>query len=325
MTADAALIAARRDRVLAAMAERDIDVLVLGRQDDANYASGMHRLWTAGTRPFGAGCLVVRETGRTHVLSGWDAGLPPTMTWDDLYPSTWNPRVMAANLAAIPGLADAKRIGTDEVSPSFRRAAGRLAPDAEVVPADDLMAAVRRHKLPAEIDRIRAACGVVWEGVLAIARHGAGTDEQLIGAAVLAMGRLGATIPSSAPIVRRSGADTVVDLGMIVDGYEGGLGAVISTHLATGDEARPQPLHLANVCQPGATGAALAAAAEHPGWLVRGVGMGFELPVIDETHGHAEILEPDMVLSVSDGDRREIVHITDRGPALLSGPPEEAS
>ncbi|GJM37293.1 MAG: peptidase M24 [Acidimicrobiales bacterium] len=318
--------------MLAAMAEREIDVLVLGRQDDANYASGMHRLWTAGTRPFGAGCLVVRETGRTHVLSGWDTGLPPTMTWDDLFPSTWNPRVMAANLAAIPGLTDAKRIGTDEVSPSFRRAAGRLAPDADVVPADDLMAAVRRHKLPAEIDRIRAACAVVWHGVVAAATAGNSPDEppltndQRIGAAVLAMGRLGATIPSSAPIVRQDGADTFIDLGMIVDGYEGGLGALASLRAPIpGNEAPEPPQRLIDSCRPGATGADLAAASEHPGWLVRGVGMGFERPVIDATHGHAETLDADMVVSVRDGNRREIVHITDNGPALLSGRPEEAS
>lgn len=327
---DTALIAARRDRVLAAMAERDIDVLVLGRQDDANYASGMHRLWTAGTRPFGAGCLVVRATGRTHVLSGWDAGLPETMTWDDLYPSTWNPRVMAANLGAIPGLADAQRIGTDEVSPSFRRAAARLAPDAEVVPADDLMAAVRRHKLPAEIARIRAACGVVWAGAIAAATAASDpdeppvTNEQRIGAAVLAMGRLGATIPSSAPVVRQDGADTFVDVGMIVDGYEGGLGARFSARLAVAANELPDPpRRLIDACQVGATGADLAAAAEHPGWLVRGLGMGFERPVIDAIHGHTETLEPDMVLSVGDGNRREIVHITDNGPAILSGRPEE--
>ncbi len=65
-----------RERVLKAMAERGLDVLVLGRQDDADYASGMQRLWVAGTRPFGAGCVVVAATGRVHLLSSWDAGIP---------------------------------------------------------------------------------------------------------------------------------------------------------------------------------------------------------------------------------------------------------
>ena len=117
------LTARRRDRVLAAMGDAGLDVLVLGRQDDANYASGMHRLWTAGTRPFGAGCVVVAATGRTHVLSSWDAGLPETMSWDDLYPMTWNPRIMSGYMSGIEGLAGAHRIGVDEISPSFARAA----------------------------------------------------------------------------------------------------------------------------------------------------------------------------------------------------------
>ena len=79
------------------MAEAGIDVLVLGRQDNAGYACGMRRLWTAGTRPFGAGCIVVgRHRKRIHALSSWEAGIEPPMTFDDLYPLTWNPRRVMA-------------------------------------------------------------------------------------------------------------------------------------------------------------------------------------------------------------------------------------
>ena len=141
------LIVARRGRVLDAMESAGVDVLVLGRQDNAGYACGMRRLWTAGTRPFGAGCVIVASTGRVHVLSSWDAGIEPPMSFDDLYPLTWNPRIMAASMAGIEGLADAGRIGVDELTPSFRRAATSFAPAAEVVAVDDLMVRVRRHKL----------------------------------------------------------------------------------------------------------------------------------------------------------------------------------
>ncbi|MFT5201602.1 MAG: Xaa-Pro dipeptidase [Candidatus Aldehydirespiratoraceae bacterium] len=314
------LIAARRDRVLGAMAERDIDVLVLGRQDDANYASGMHRLWTAGTRPFGAGCLVVRSTGRTHVLSGWDAGLPETMTWDDLYPSTWNPRVMSGYLAAIPGLAEAKRIGVDEVSPSFARAAARLAPDAAVVPADDLMSTVRRIKLPEEIEKIRAACVVAWAGIeAAVLARDVSPDEQL-GAAVKALAAAGATIPSSTPVVKTVDDITVIDIGVIVDGYEGGVG-----HRAPveGPDAPPDRPTLSQACRPGATHADLARTATQNDWLVRGLGMGFERPVIDPTHGFDEVLEAGMVLSVGDGVERSVVHVTPTGAEILSDRPRQ--
>ena len=118
----------RRDRVLDAMASAGIGVLVLGRQDNAGYACGMRRLWTAGTRPFGAGCIMVGATGRVHALSSWDAGIEPPMAFDDLYPLTWNPRIMAGYMAGIDGLAEARRIGVDEFTPSFRRAVAGFRP-----------------------------------------------------------------------------------------------------------------------------------------------------------------------------------------------------
>jgi creatinase/prolidase-like protein len=304
------LTARRRDRVLAAMADADLDVLVLGRQDDANYASGMHRLWTAGTRPFGAGCIVVRSTGRTHVLSSWDAGLPETMRWDDLYPSTWNPRVMAASMVAVPGLTDATRIGVDEVSPSFTRAIARIAPQAEVVPADLVMARARRIKSVDEIELIRAACVIAWAGVdaaLLDPAHG-------VSAAIAAIAAKGHTIPSSAPRVRPLPDGVHVDLGIIVDGYEGGVGG----RFVDGERLASSPL--AAACLPGATRGSLAAAADGR-WLVRGLGMGFERPVIDADHGAAEVLEAGMVLSVSDNDHRDVVAVTDDTPLILSNRP----
>jgi Creatinase/Prolidase N-terminal domain len=309
-SASASLTAHRRDRVLAAMEEADLDVLVLGRQDDANYASGMHRLWTAGTRPFGAGCIVVRTTGRTHVLSSWDAGIPDTMQWDDLYPSTWNPRIMAAGMRAVPGLTEARRIGVDEVSPSFDRAIGRIAPDAEVVPADDVMTRARRIKSGEEIERIRIACTIAWTGVtaaLADPSHG-------VGAAIEAIAATGHTIPSSAPRVRVADGAVDIDLGVLVDGYEGGVGGRFA------DGEREPSSSLTDACVPGATHPSLASAARG-GWLVRGLGMGFERPVIDPRHGVTEVLEAGMVLSVGDGHHRDVVAVTDDGPRILSTRP----
>lgn len=314
-TSDAtSLTARRRDRVLAAMAEADLDILVLGRQDDANYASGMHRLWTAGTRPFGAGCIVVRATGRTHVLSSWDAGLPETMRWDDLYPLTWNPRVMSGYLAAIPGLSEAARIGVDEMSPSFSRAAGRFAADADVVTADHLMAGVRRLKFDEEIDQISAACALAWMGVDAALA----ADDNATGAAVAAMAAAGSTIPASGPTVAIDSDAVIVDVGIMLDAYEGGVGGRFV------DGVRVAAPPLVDACRAGAGHADLAAAASGPGWLVRGNGMGFEQPVIDETHGITETLEAGMVLSVSDASHRDIVAVTNSAPRVLSARPDTA-
>ena len=125
---DASLRAARRGRVVAAMDAAGLDVLVLGRRDDVAYATGARTLWTAGTRPFGPACVVVGATQATHLLSTWDAGVPPEIPFERLFGVTWNPAVMAEALRAVPGLPEARRVGVDAWSPGFARALPRLAP-----------------------------------------------------------------------------------------------------------------------------------------------------------------------------------------------------
>ena len=303
------LVLARRDRVLDAMSDAGIDVLVLGRQDNAGYACGMRRLWTAGTRPFGAGCIVVGSTGRIHVLSSWEDGIEPPMTFDDLYPLTWNPRIMAVSMAGIDGLAGAGRIGVDELTPSFQRAAASFAPDAEVVAADNLMADVRLHKLSGEIEAIARTCATVWVGVEAVLSASERSDPAA--AAIEALSSRGVTIPSSGVQVERRGEALAIDIGVICDLYEGGVGGVFVDSRRAGSSA------LVDACRAGATHADLAAAATGD-WLVRGLGMGFERPVIGPGVGAGERLEAGMVLSVTDGHLRDVVHVTADGPAVLS-------
>ena len=307
------LVLARRDRVFGAMASAGIDVLVLGRQDNAGYACGMRRLWTAGTRPFGAGCIVVGSTGRIHALSSWDDGIEPPMSFDDLYPLTWNPRIMAASMARIDGLSDARCIGVDELTPSFRRAAANFAPDAEVVTADDLMARVRLHKLPGELEAIARACAAAWVGVEAALDAVGHADPG--GAAITAMAGQGVTVPSSGVRAERRGGGLAVDVGVMCDLYEGGVGGVFV------DGRRLGSVALVDACRDGASHGDLAAAAISRDWLVRGLGMGFERPVIGPQIGRSERIEAGMVLSVSDDDRRDVVHVTANGPVLLSQRP----
>ena len=304
---------ARRGRVLDAMESAGVDVLVLGRQDNAGYACGMRRLWTAGTRPFGAGCMVVRATGRVHALSSWTAGIEPPMSFEDLYPLTWNPRVMAASMAAIDGMAGARRIGVDELTPSFRRAAANFAPAAEVVAVDDLMVDVRRHKLPGEIEAIARACTAAWAGVEAAL--GAPERSDPAAAAIEALAERGVTVPSSGVRAERRGPEFAVDVGVICNLYEGGAGGLFVDGRRAGSSA------LADACRAGAPHADLAAAAAAGDWLVRGLGMGFEQPVINRQLGLAEMLEAGMVLSVADGHRRDVVHVTADGPVVLSEQP----
>lgn len=308
------LVIARRDRVLAAMADTGLDVVVLGRQANAGYACGMRRLWTAGTRPFGAGCVVVGSTGRVHAMSSWEAGIEDPMSFDDLYPLTWNPQTMAASMAAIDGMAEARRMGVDELTPSFRRAAAGFAPQAEIVPADDLMARVRRHKLPGEIAAIERACAAAWGGVDAVLA--ALTASSPVAAAIEALAGLGVTIPSSAPRVEPRYHGVAIDIGVISDLYEGGVGGRFL------DGERTGPFDLIAACQPGAGHCELASAATTDAWSLRGLGMGFEGPVINTELGTGERLESGMVVSVTDGDQRDVVAVTAEDPVLLSKRPQ---
>ena len=309
------LVAARRRRVLDAMSEREVDALVLGRQDNVGYSTGMVRLWTSGTRPFGAGCVLIGETQRAHLLSSWDAGIPESVPFNDLYPLTWNPEIMGASMAAIGGLSTARCIGVDACSPGFIRAAARFAPNAQIVPCDDLMASVRTVKLAEEIELVRSACRVVWSGVEAVLDQ---TDASTpIANALIAMAASGTTIPSSEPVVRGEGDTTVVDLGVIVDLYEGGVGGRFV------DGRREPTPALVDACRDGATYDDLAESSTGP-WLVRGLGMGYETPVIDAQQGQGLTLVAGMVLSVTDGDHRDVVAVTDGQPDVLSAPPYHA-
>jgi Xaa-Pro dipeptidase len=313
-TEDAELRAARRDRVFDAMATVGLDVLVLGRRDSVAYATGARSLWTAGSRPFGPACVLAEAARSIHLLSSWDEGVPPDVPFEHLYGVTWNGAILAGALAAIPGLDTARRIGVEALSPGFERLAGRVARAAELVPADDLMRAVRALKLPAEVSRIRAAVAVVgaaMEAARGALAGGAGPAGARV-AALAAAARRGVTVPTSGVVVWPADpadeARSHVDVGFLVDGYEGGLARTLPEADDDASVVAAQR-RLVDACRPGATAADLRSAVPGgaTGWRVRGSGMGFETPVLSATLGRGEVIEEHMVLSVElelDGMRR---------------------
>jgi Xaa-Pro dipeptidase len=337
--APAELRAARRGRVFDAMAEAALDALVLSRRDFVAYASGTSGLWTGGTRPFGAACVLLAETRAVHLLSTWDEGVPPEIPFEHLYGVTWNPAVMGRALGAIPGFGTARRIGVDGLSVGFEKAARRLAPDAELVPADDLLQAVRAVKLPAEVDRIRAAVAVAAVAVdtAAGALADGAAPEEAMAAALRGAAAAGVTVPASAPVVAPadpSGSLIHVDFGLLVDGYEGGVGRTVARSgagvgadadaggaVAAAADAQHR---LVEACRPGATASVLRAAAGGvSAWRVRGNGLGFEPPVVTGSLGEGTTLVDGMVLSVEvqvDSARRRDVVAVAAEPRSFSPP-----
>ena len=146
--------------------------------------------------------------------------MPPEVPFEHLYGVTWNGAILAGALARVPGLATATRLGVEAWSPGFEHLARRLAPEAELVPADDLMRVVRALKLPAEVARIRAAVAVAkasMEAAGASLAEGGGPTAARVAALEAAAGR-GVTVPTSGvavwPADPADGARFHVDIGL---------------------------------------------------------------------------------------------------------------
>ncbi len=87
------------------MERHGLDALMLGGVGNVRYVSGARQLGRAGVLPFAPVAVAVRSTGRVHLLSTWDEGVPPEIGCDELYGLSWNPANLLASLAAIPGVA----------------------------------------------------------------------------------------------------------------------------------------------------------------------------------------------------------------------------
>ena len=330
---DAGVRADRRRRLFAAMDGAGLDALVLGRPAEVAFATGARQLWTAGARPFGPACVAVRATGRTHLLSVWDAGVPPEVGHDDLYGLSWNPATIAASLAAIPGLPGARRIGTTSSSPGFPRLLAAVAPGAELVDGSAALWAARAPKSDAEVDRIVAAAGIAGVGLRAMEaalRPGA-TERALVAAYLEAIAGAGAPTPPTEGVacatpvrgpvaLRRIATDAPIEAGQLVvldpgaffRGYEGGIGR---TRVAGADPGGAQRDLTARcrgaldaviaACRAGAAGADLVDAWTAAGEplpaapLAHGLGLGLEPPVVGPGLGASSVLAPATVLAVT--------------------------
>jgi Xaa-Pro dipeptidase len=330
---DAALRLERRSRVLDAMEAASIDILVLGREANARYVSGVPRLWLAGTRPFGAGCVVVRSSGGVHLLTSWDEGVPDDIPHDNLFGYTFNHTNTLAALRAIDGAAQIGVVATDAMSAGAAGLLSSAFPSARVVDGEALMRSVRRIKLDAEVSLIRRAVDIAERSTAAaIASLSPGTtDRQLTGVFMEAMGGEGVCMPSIQDVAwttsrtrawHRSGRDSVVaegdlvvfEAGVMVDGYAGELARTVCVGTPSDQAAallrRCDDLwqRLFDACRPGAPSSALLTVYDEAGEppppmpVAHGLGLGFDSPLVSAhlpTTAATHRLEPGMVLAVT--------------------------
>lgn len=306
----AALRAERRARVLAAMAAEGIDILITGREANARYVAGVPRLWIAGSRPFGPGCVITRS-GDIHLVNTWDEGVPEDIPHENLHGITFNAQNTLAWLTKVEGGSTAKVVATDGLMPSSARLISTAFPNAELVDGEQMMRRVRATKLPDEVAAIRHSIRLVERSLdAAQAALVVGvTERQLTGIFMEAMADAGVTTPTTQDVAwitsrtspwSRASRDTavgkddlvVLDGGILAGGYIGELARTTSVGglpPVAGDLGhRFDELadRLLAACQPGATGTDLLAAydaagvAAPPVPVARGLGNGNDLPLV---------------------------------------------
>ena len=348
----AGLRAERRRRLFEAMADHGLDALLLGRPGNVNFAVGARQLWTAGARPPGPGCVVVAATGKVHLLSVWDEGVPPEVGHDQLFGLKWNPANLIPSIAAIPGLAAAKRVGSDSYTPGFEQFVAAIAPGAELADATGALRQARQPKAPDEVVLIEHAIAVAEAALSAMqdAVEPGARERDILRTYLAAISRMGSpqpptegvvcATPRSGPVtLRRIPSERLLGPGQLVTlnpsalyaGYEGGLGRTVAV-----DHPSPAAARLVSRCRAaldavidrcraGARGADLRSSDAEV--LVVGLGLGAEPPVISDRAGGDEPIAAGMVLSVQawvaeEGVGgvllRDAVHVVDGTPRVLS-------
>lgn len=328
----AELRAARRRRVLDEMDAAGVDILITGREGNARYVAGAPRLWLAGSRPFGPGCIFVRASEAIHLVTTWDEGVPDDIPREHLHGITFNGQKTLAMLSGIEGAATARTVATDGLMPSTIGLLRKAFPSAELVDGEQMMRRARRIKTPDEVDAIRAAVHVAEEALLAAeaAFKPGVTERQLTAVFMEAMASAGVTTPTTQDVAwitsrtspwSRASRDTsvaeddlvVFDAGVIRNGYAGEVGRTrCATEGANTVAVRQRWDELWDrlwaACRPGATGTDLldvytaAGVAAPPVPVVRGLGLGNDLPLISPELPRTaaeQRLEPGMVFALT--------------------------
>jgi Xaa-Pro aminopeptidase len=290
---------------LDAMERAQLDALVLGRDAHVRAITGETRLWLAGTRPFTASCVVVREAQATHV--------PPIM---------WNPANVAELLRSLPGFSAARTVGVDGMTPAARTLLGSVVPNAVFVDATPMLRELLRVKLPEELDALRAAAAVAVEAFSETRRglEPGVKPAQLRGRFIQAAAAHGVTTPAFEAVAAPSGPSTwwssdrelpvgdariVLRGGVLRDGWEASLAR---TYDGRDEVVPPHWDAVVHACTAGARVGEV--------FITHGVGRGVE-PLDDDV-----VLEPGMVVAVEleagGAVRQDAVLITNAEPEILT-------
>src|SRR5215216_3079484 len=176
---------ARVRRALDAVAASGLDALLVWKDENVRYLSGLRAQIIQGKSALLNGCLLRADGAMTLLLSGGEVDRArATMPWvDDIRPI---PIMEARGLvrgafetAIVPALQhhglDRGLIGVDELAYAQVEAFAELAPDIELADGDAVMQAARLVKDPGELALMQEACAIaeaVTESAIAAVRPG---------------------------------------------------------------------------------------------------------------------------------------------------------
>lgn len=329
------LRAERRAKVFSGMESHDVDALMLGGVGNVKYVSGARQLGRSGVLPFAPVAVAIRQTQRVHLLSTWDEGVPPEIGRADLYRMSWNPANLAADLAKIPGLREARRVGTDGMTPMFAALIPQLVTKADLVDAGPVMATARRIKTPDEIFCLEVASAIAEAALSAMqdALTPGITERAMLAVYHEKIASLGAPMPPSEAVCWQIGQLMTLAPGALYAGYESGLARTRTADGALASRCAQGMDALVAACRPGSSGADVYrawqdAGNDDPGVpLAHGLGLGAEPPLIGLGRGRDAVIEQGMVLSVQSwvADegigacvQRDTVLVESAGPRLLT-------
>jgi Xaa-Pro aminopeptidase len=250
------LRAARLERARAAMRAAHVDALLVWKNENVRYLTGLRAQIIAGKSALLNGCLLIGdddpvllasggEVDRCRELMPWlgDVRTVPIMEARGLVRATVESVI--ADVLAAGGLGHGASVGIDEAAFCQYEALGELR--IRLADGDAVMQAARRVKLPAEIALVQEACAIA-EGVTSAAidavRPGV-RETDVVAEAMHALFRLGGEEPHvTTPFVAsgehmappnriasdkiiREGDLVFIDIGAQWSGYFGDLGRTV--------------------------------------------------------------------------------------------------
>jgi Xaa-Pro aminopeptidase len=300
-----------------------LDAMVLGREANARLVADTRRLYLSGSRAFAPGCVVVGE--EVYVLANSDDAVPGGFPRDHLFGITWNPEKLAVALAAIPGLRDARRIGVDGMTPMMYALLTSVAPNCELVDAEEVLQQLRAEDAGRQAG-VQAALEIARAAIVEMASELRADVpiRQVRSACAKAFARFGITTAAFEAVVaplnpvstwlspdRRlsDGEVVVLRAGALRDGWEGSLARTYAMHRNGATEVAPPSGwdDVLSACQAGTSVGELI----QRGARVHGVGRGIEPLTPDAVFAHGGVYA--IELQDGTGVRQDVVFVDDEG------------